>query len=115
MINKSIKFKNNEYLLKYPTVGQLIDIRVSEQLLSKGTSKDLLMGLNADIDSYVYITTIAHIQVLLPELVKDLKVPLRDLDPLDFEELVNLFSNEISPWLTEWQEGIKEKMKQKSE
>ncbi len=115
MVNKIIKFKENEYQLKYPTVGQLIDIRVNEQLLSKGTVKELITGLNADMDSYIYITTISHIQILLPELVKDLKVPMRELDILDFQELVDLFSNEISPWLNEWQEKIKEKMKQKGE
>jgi len=115
MINKTIKFKENEYQLKYPSVGQLIDIRVIEQQISKGTAKDLLTGLNADVDSYIYITTMAHIQVLLPELVKDLKVPMRDLDISDFQELIDLFSDEISPWLTEWRDKMKDKIKQKSE
>lgn len=115
MVSKVIKFKGNEYQLKYPTVGQLIDIRVLEQQLSKGTIKELLTGIDADIDSYIYITTISHIQILLPELVKDLKVSLKEMDLLDFQDMVDLYSEQISPWLIEWRDKIKEKMKSKSE
>ena len=115
MVSKVVKFKENEYQLKYPTVGQLIDIRVLEQQLSKGTAKDLIMGLNVDVDGYIYITSIAHVQVLLPDLVKDLKVPLLDMGILDFQDIVDLYSEEIAPWLTEWKDKIKERMKQKSE
>lgn len=115
MVSKVIKFKENEYQLSYPKVGQIIDIRVKEQQLSKGTVKDLIFGTTADIDGYVYITTIAHIEVLLPQLVKDLKVPMQDLGLVDFQDLVNLYSEEIYPWLTEWNKQIKEKISPKSE
>lgn len=115
MITKTVKFKENEYQLKYPTVGQIIDIRVREQQLSRGTVKDLIFGTSADVDGYVYITTIAHIEVLLPQLVKDLKVPMQELSIVDFQGLVDLYSEEIYPWLTEWNKQIKEKINSKSE
>lgn len=115
MTTKTIIFKENEYQLKYPTVGQLIDIRVLEQQLSKGTVRDLLTGLNADVDGYIYITTISHIQVLLPELVKDLKVPMKDMDLLDFQDFVELYTEQIAPWMVDWNEKIKEKMKPRGE
>lgn len=115
MVTKIVTFKSNEYQLKYPTVGQLIDIRVLEQQLSKGMVKELLTGTDADIDSYIYITTIAHVQVLLPNLLKDMRVSLRDMDLLDFQDLIDLYSEQISPWLIDWRDKIKEKMKSKSE
>jgi len=115
MVNKTIVFKGNEYQLKYPTVGQLIDIRVMEQQLSKGMIKELITGTDADIDSYIYITTIAHVQILLPDLVKDMRVSFKDMDVMDFQELINLYSEQISPWLIEWRDKIKEKMKIRSE
>jgi len=115
MVGKVVKFKENEYQLSYPTVGQLIDIRVKEQLLSKGTTKELLTGINADVDGYIYITTIAHIEVLLPNLIKDMKVPLLEMGLLDFQDMVDLYSDQIAPWLNDWKEQIKEKMKSRSE
>jgi len=115
MVSKTVTFKGNDYQLKYPTVGQLIDIRVLEQQLSKGMIKELLTGTDADIDGYIYITTIAHIQILIPNLLKDMRVSLRDMDLLDFQDLIDLYSEQISPWLTDWRDKIKEKMKSKSE
>lgn len=115
LVNKNIVFKDNNFSLSYPNVGQMIDIRVLEQQLSKGTIKELLMGTGEDIDAYIYIRTYSHIKVLLPELIDSLKVEtVFDLSVEDFQELVDLYSNEIQPWLSEWQKQIREKMKSKN-
>lgn len=115
MVNKVVKYKDREYELKYPRVGQFIDLRVREQQLSRGTSKDLVLGIGADIDSYIYITTVAHIEILLPELVKDLKAPILEMGVIDFQDLVDLYTNEIAPWLDEWKKKITERIQTKSE
>ena len=70
------------------------------------------MHLVEHIDVYIYIRTFSHIKVLLPELIGDLKVDsLLDLSIDDYQELVDLYSNEIQPWLQSWQQSLREKMK----
>ena len=112
IVTKNIVFRGRNLSLKYPTVGQMIDIKVIEQQLSRGTFRDLLLGTGEDIDVYIYIRTFSHIKVLLPELIGDLKVDsLLDLSIDDYQELVDLYSNEIQPWLQNWQQSLREKMK----
>lgn len=111
LVSKNIVFRDRNFILSYPTVGQLIDIRVLEKQLSRGTANDLLMGTGEDVDAFIYIRTFAHIKVLIPELVESLNVnSMLDLSVIDYQDLVDLYSNEIQPWLTEWQTQLKEKM-----
>ena len=116
IVTKTILFKDHPYPIQYPTVGQFIDIRVLEQQLSRGNLKELVGGLGLDVDAYIYITTYSHISILLPDLIKDLKVdsPL-ELSMLDYQDLVEVFTEQIQPWFEEWQKQIKERMKKKSE
>lgn len=116
IVQKQLTFRGNSYLISYPTVGQFIDIRVIEQQLSKGTLKELLSGLGSSIDAFLYITTFAHIQILVPELIKDLRVKsLLDLQVEEFDELADLYSEHIAPWLQEWMDKMKEKVVSKSD
>lgn len=111
LVTKSIIFRDRTFNLSFPTVGQLIDIRVTEQQLSRGTTKELLLGTGEDVDAYIYIRTFSHIKVLMPELMASLNVDsILDLSLLDYQDLVDLYSDEIQPWLTEWQTQLKEKM-----
>lgn len=116
IVQKQVSFKGNSYSISYPTVGQLIDIRVIEQQLSRGTLKDLVTSLGNSVDAYLYITTFAHIQVLTPDLIKDLRVnSLLDLQVEEFDELADFYSTEIAPWLQEWMDKMKEKVEKKSD
>lgn len=109
MIQKTIKIQDNSYSLKYPTVGQMIDIKVLENQLSKGTLKDCLVnGLYDDIDVYLAVKTIAHVSVLIPSLKKDLKVDdILNIQFDDFQELIEVFNTEIFPWLEEWKKNFR--------
>lgn len=111
LVTKNVVFRDRNFNLSYPTVGQLIDIRVIEKQISRGTGNDLLMGTGEDVDAFIYIRTFAHIKVLIPELVESLNVgSMLDLSIVDYQDLVDLYSNEIQPWLSEWQNQLKEKM-----
>jgi hypothetical protein len=114
MIEKTIKIKGNSYVLKYPTVGQTIDIKVMENQLAKGTLKDCLVnGLYDDIDAYLAIKTIAHVSVLIPALIKDLKVDnLLNIQFDDFQELVEVYNSEIFPWLEDWKKNFRKKQEE---
>lgn len=112
VVTKSVQIQGKTYTTSYPTVGQMIDIQVVEKQLSRGTAKDLLIsGMGKDIDAYLYITTFAHMSVLFPTLKSDAKVKtLLDLSLEDFQELVDVYTDEIQPWLQEWEEKIKERL-----
>lgn len=112
VVTKSVQIQGRTYTTSYPTVGQMIDIQVVEKQLSRGTAKDLLIsGMGKDIDAYLYITTFAHMSVLFPTLKGDAKVKtLLDLSLEDFQELVDVYMDEIQPWLQEWEEKIKERL-----
>jgi hypothetical protein len=112
VVTKSVQIQGRTYTTSYPTVGQMIDIQVVEKQLSRGTAKDLLIsGMGKDIDAYLYITTFAHMSVLFPTLKSDAKVKtLLDLSLEDFQELVDVYMDEIQPWLQEWEEKIKERL-----
>lgn len=112
VVTKSVQIQGRTYTTSYPTVGQMIDIQVVEKQLSRGTAKDLLIsGMGKDIDAYLYIITFAHMSVLFPTLKGDAKVKtLLDLSLEDFQELVDVYTDEIQPWLQEWEEKIKERL-----
>ena len=116
VVTKSVQIQGRTYTTSYPTVGQMIDIQVVEKQLSRGTAKDLLIsGMGKDIDAYLYITTFAHMSVLFPTLKSDAKVKtLLDLSLEDFQELVDVYMDEIQPWLQEWEEKIKERLQKAS-
>ena len=103
----TIKVGENTYTTKFPTMGQFIDINVLEAQLSKGTIKDLITSGTSDaIDTYVYLSMYAHISILFPQLVKDLKVnSLLDLDMNDCQELVERFV-EVKSWIKDVKDSM---------
>lgn len=110
ILQKQIEVKGNRYTITFPNVGQFIEIKVLEKKLSQGYSKELLMGLGEDIDAYLYVSSSAHIMVLMPDLIKDLKVnDLFELSLVDFEDLAKIYLEEIKPWLDSVKEGLRKK------
>lgn len=111
IVNKQVEVLGNIYTVEFPTVGKFIDIKVLEQKLSKGYSKELLMGLGEDIDAYLYITSYAHVKVLMPDLSRDLKInSLLDLSLEDFEPITEVYLKEIKPWF----DDIKNKLRDRT-
>lgn len=111
IVSKVIKFRDSEFILSYPTVGQLIDIEVTQQHLSKGTLKELLLGLDNSVETYLYILSYAYVSVLLPGILKNAKVnSLLELSIEDFQEIVDLYVDQIKPWLDENNKEIKERI-----
>lgn len=112
----SLRILNNDYVVKYPTVGQFIDIKVQENIISKGQLTDLIFigtSMTQEADAAIAIKTLAFFLVCVPEMIKDLKVKsIRDLDMIDFLELRKVYIREIAPWLNEWQEKLQSIMKE---
>ena len=106
---KTITVQGQKFTLKYPNVGQYIDIKVLETKLAQGMVSQLVSATPSHLDAYLFITTYAHLTILCPELIKSLNVnSLLDLSIDDFEELSEVYLKEIQPWL----DSIKNEMKQ---
>jgi len=103
-----VQINGKNYTIKYPNVGQLIDISIQESTLSGGRMKDLILqGTIEHQDAYVTIKTIAFFDVMLPNLTKDLKVEsLQQLDPVDFIEVNKAYWEHIEKWLDEWKKNF---------
>jgi hypothetical protein len=111
MRTKQIKVCGQDYTMNFPTVGQFIDIKVLETNLSQGTMKQMILGNGDHLDAYLYITTYAHLSILCPQMIKDLKVKsMLDLSLEDYEELTQIYLTEIQPWIQEVRSAIRNKV-----
>jgi len=107
---KMVVIAGNSYKINFPTVGQLIDIKVKEMQYSKGYIRELLLTeLPDEMTVLLSLKVLAATEVLIPDLVKDLKVDrLRDLRFDDFTEVMKVVGGEVLPWIYEWQKKIQE-------
>jgi len=113
---KTVKILDNTYECNYPTVGQIIDIKILENQLSQGRINSLIMSGSVD-DAMVAIDikTIAHMQILFPDLIKDLKVnKLEDLRYDDFQAIIEEYTKVILPWLNDWKNSFNEAIEDKN-
>lgn len=115
----TIKVCGNSYDIKYPNIGQTIDIKTRELTISRGQMSELMFLGSASVeeaDVAIAVKTIAFFQIACPKLIDDLKVKsLMDLSVIDFLELRKAFIKQINPWLREWQTKIQETIKQNDE
>jgi hypothetical protein len=96
--------KGNNYSIKVPTMGNLIDIESSKQELSKGQYQQMIMtDIKSQWNAIELIEAIANLRVLCPELLKDLKVrDISEIDAIDSKELVKAYKEQFVPWYNEW-------------
>ena len=95
----------NIYEVKIPTAGQLIDIEVEKTRLSSGLYGSMArVGTASSSGALDVIDVSAYLRVLVPALMKDLKVAnITDLDIFDFKLLMKDYSEQFLPWVNDWQ------------
>jgi len=102
------KVKNNKYTIDYPNTGQLIDVEKMKAVLS-GNSYDGISNQNTNSGFYAkyLIDTVATINILCPQLVKDLKVKsILDLSAVDSNMLLKIYVKELLPWFIDWENAL---------
>jgi tRNA-dihydrouridine synthase len=104
----TIKVKENEYEVKFPNNGQLMDIESMKQVLSKGHMDSMLISRNAQSNLvYITIDMISTFTILIPGLIKDLRVDsLLDLDPIETKELRKIYVEQYHEWFNKWMDEI---------
>lgn len=102
MVSENLKLlvKGNDYVVKFPTVGKVVDIDIQKSILSSGQYSILsTMGMETSVMALDKIDMEAVFNVLCPKIMKDLKVnSIDDLEIEDFNELRKIYTEEVVPW-----------------
>ena len=103
----NFKIKGNEYLLKFPNVGNFRRIESLKQALSNGMYASMVGTYTDAAQSAADMIDIeSYFSVLCPDLLKDFKCEsFSDLGLKDFMELQNAYKEQFVPW---WNEIMKE-------
>jgi len=103
MVNNSqklIKFRGNDYIVKFPNVGQMIDIENNKMSLTNGRYADMAMSpLKIQIFQLDITDMISYFAILIPQIKEDLGLKnWRDMDAILAKELVKTFKKDFIPW-----------------
>jgi hypothetical protein len=99
-----VKDVEQEYSISYPSIGEQIDIETLKANLTRGMY-GAISSSQSNIASKVLlqIDAIATLNILCPDLKKDLKVEgLTTLAEEDFLPILSTYIRVILPWINEW-------------
>lgn len=105
-ISISIKIGVNEqdYDIKYPTIGQLIDIEKLKIKYSDGTSSQMIFGGENAIKAFMFTEAVAIFTILVPKLKEDLNLKsLFDLTSIQAKSMLKAYEK-YHTWMQEWKE-----------
>jgi len=114
---KKILFKEKEYQVTFPTVGQFIDMETEKIKYSGGQWANLITsGTLSGLRAIQVIECLSFFTTVCPAFLKDLAVEnILDIDAIDFAELVKLYKKDISPWYAEWFKAFNSALKEEEE
>lgn len=108
MVNEEVKIdvKGHEYSVPFPTVGQFYRIEALKQSLSRGFYNSMVMSPTGTAQQALDMIDIeATLTVLVPELIKDLKVKSFDeLDVRDYTDIRDAYFKTVAPFFKEVQD-----------
>lgn len=101
---KKFTFKGEEYQIEFPTVGQYMDIENQKIMQSSGQWTNLIKNPTVSaLRSIQIIECVSILMVLCPKLFQNMKIiSYKEIDAIDFLELLTIFTKEISPWYSAW-------------
>lgn len=103
-------FKGEDYEISVPTVGEYLDIENQKIIQSDGHWVDLLKNQTmSSLHSIQIISCVSILIVLCPKLFANMKVTsYKQIDAIDFIELLSVYTNEVGPWYSAWFENFNE-------
>lgn len=100
MKKKVIKIHEEDYMVSFPNVGQMIEIEQLKLALTGGRYVEFAIS---NLFNHIFILdfadSIAYLSVLIPELQKDLK--LKGWGSMDADEakyLIEVYKEQFLPW-----------------
>lgn len=99
MITSLLTFTINEknYEISFPNNRQYIAIQNAKATLASQYAELKFMGAEAEF-AELLVDTIAHLQILAPDLIKDMNVSMLDLDLMKGRELSIAYAKQFRPW-----------------
>lgn len=89
----------HEYKVKFPTVGQYYSIEALKQSLGRGNYNIMVQSpLRSVQDALDMIDIEATLTIMCPDLIKDLKVPITELDIRDYLAIKKSYMEQIAPF-----------------
>lgn len=108
MVNEEVRIniKGHEYSVPFPTVGQFYRIEALKQSLSRGFYNSMVMSPTGTAQQALDMIDIeATLTVLVPDLIKDLKVNSFDeLDVRDYTDIRDAYLKSVTPFFKEVQD-----------
>jgi len=100
----NVKIGEKTYQIKFPTVGQVMDIESKKVLLSGDTYREQVRtGTKASTFNLDLIDTVSHFMVLIPELRLDLdEKSLLSMSALKSTALIKAYLRDFRPWYNEF-------------
>ena len=87
----------------------MIQIEVMKHRLSGGLYSEMVFtSLVSSQNTINTIDMMAHMTVLCPRVIVDLKIDVSKLDIIDSLPLLKVYMQKVHPWITEWQNFIQE-------
>lgn len=111
-----IKIGSNEYEIKYPNNGQLIDIERMKIQMTAGTHKEMIYGSGIAPLAGLLTEAIATFSILIQDLSKDLNVSsLLELNPYQSKTILKAYEKSYYPWISEWNKVLDEEFSEVEE
>lgn len=101
-----ITVNENNYKVKFPTVGQFIQIEAQKALLSRNQYGSMITsGTKVAFKALDFVDMLAYFTILIPEMNDkdaDAYVNLHNLDIMDANELLKVYKEDFKPWVDAW-------------
>jgi hypothetical protein len=100
----TIPIGKNEYTVKYPNVGQQMNIEILKIQLTDGRYDTMKFSYNpAFIKQAEIAEAIATFNILIPDLKKDLNAKsMLELEQDQMLDLLTAYTEKYLPWYEEW-------------
>lgn len=112
-----VKIDKDEYLVKYPNVGQQLEIENLKNLLSDGKySQYAQVGSKTSTQLLDLIDAVSYFHTLIPELKEKLSVKnFTSIDPVFQKKLSKAFMNFYSNFILKVEEEISKELSEEDE
>lgn len=100
---KACEFRGEKLIVKFPNVGQLLDMESMKQSLTSNRYGTMATsGVKSMYFALDLVDAIVFIQVLCPKVKRMLEIDNYTLmSPLAAKELIKFYKEEILPWYSE--------------
>lgn len=105
MLERELKITvlNNTYLIKFPNVGQMLDIESRKMALTSGQYKNLMLtGTVASELALLSVDMIATFSILCPQMSKDMNVDFFEMEISQSNTLTKIYVETFLPWYNNW-------------